>query len=706
MQSPQGMQNDMNSYYSYPAGASYNTMYDSQSPLNYAPQVSPTYYTPMQESLEDSTYGANGDQYQPTGYQPRDYDEFLNEYQTPDPIINSLPSELQSSTQASQPYHPPTQSRSEYAYPASPMAAIQDQMSNGQPTFMGDSNSNYGNDYQNIPAQASSTSPQPSQFPMSPMQTIQDQLSKNPYQSLFTEDSNLNNGYNNQNNPTQVPSMINIQPLQPSMTNSQPLQPSMTNAQPLQPSMTNSQLLQPSMTPMEAIDDQLTKSSQSFQSQVQPNPGLKPLNQMLANGNNEEKKLEPYSSPTSFFKSPVSNPFSQINSPQDSTDSTNKPSTSLPPSSFITNQNLMPSYNDYLADNFFKTEPQGDSMNDPSLNPLPDSGNTKSGLETQLDSFFSSPPPASSTGPQNKNGTPKKANGKLENIELDESVILNDLAKYEKSFNVDVESTKSGKEDHSDILTYANPNDIYLPKLPPVQSSGTIETNVPNNINSLNKSPTSNPVPNYNATPNSNQLLSSLFNFNLNKMFSNQMPSAIPNNNYSNSFGTNVDQKQMASKDNNPPRSNADKNGYIYKQVDLMDSPQYTSSWSLLKSDYNLDNNRINGNPPINTPEIPSQFNQYYNQDASIPSLNNMSVQNMMFTVSNGIYVPSGATKVIFDVTRANFPRIPVIQQIQLTYVITKAIALGLRAISNSKSNKSFSVSSLRNVSNYSLTFV
>lgn len=764
------MTNDINSYYNYPSpDPAYNTMYDNETPLNYSPQMTSAYYNSMPESLEDPTYGYDdgtyGDQYQYAN-QPMEYDDYLNTYQSMDPtIINSQSSTLQPLTPAPQPYYPPTQSRSDLAVPTppmSPMEMIQDYLSKSQyqSTPTGDTNSNNEYNNQNSQIQASSMSNlQPSQPSTPPMEVIQDKFSKNEYQSPPMGEINSNNGNNNQNNQIQTSSMSNSQPSQSSMTPieiiedqlyknqfqstptgekiSQPSQPSISQMDMIQGQSFNNQYqstptgetnsnygnnnqnnpiqaassmssLQPPpslKTPIEIIQDQLFKSPQSLQSQVQPNFELKPLDQISTNSNNQEKKPEQVASPIPFFTSPLSNPLSQINLPQD-TNSINKPIIFQSQPSFITDQNVMPSNNDFQTNNFFKTEPQADSINDLSSNPLPDSGNAKSVMEMNLENYFTLPQP------QNQLGTPNKENNKLDNLEFDESGILNELAKYDKSYNVDLESSKIGKEDQNDLLIFANPNDIHVQKLPPVQSTSITETDVPDNNDLFTTLPTSNPQPKYNDAFNLNQLLSSLFMYNQNKIFPNQQPTGMFNNFYNNPLNTNVDKKQDTLT-NVKPSSATDNNGYNYKQIDLTSPSLYTSSWSLLKPNYNPINqqpsrNNVNKNinSSKNTPERPLQYSQNYNQDVSIPPLNNFSMKNTVATISNTMYVPSGATKVIFDVTRANFPNIPVIQQIQLTYVITKSIARGLRKIFIKKSNILFSVSSSRNVTSYSHIFV
>lgn len=69
-------------------------------------------------------------------------------------------------------------------------------------------------------------------------------------------------------------------------------------------------------------------------------------------------------------------------------------------------------------------------------------------------------------------------------------------------------------------------------------------------------------------------------------------------------------------------------------------------------------------------------------------SSDNLLAQNTIAAISNALQVPMHGTKLIFDVTRSNFPNVPIIQQLSFMKSIVQSIVTGLRKAVNSIRNR------------------
>lgn len=69
-------------------------------------------------------------------------------------------------------------------------------------------------------------------------------------------------------------------------------------------------------------------------------------------------------------------------------------------------------------------------------------------------------------------------------------------------------------------------------------------------------------------------------------------------------------------------------------------------------------------------------------------SSDNLLAQNTIAAISNALQVPMYGTKLIFDVTRSNFPNVPIIQQLSFMKSIVQSIVTGLRKAVNSIRNR------------------
>jgi len=281
----------------------------------------------------------------------------------------------------------------------------------------------------------------------------------------------------------------------------------------------------------------------------------------------------------------------------------------------------------------------------------------------------------------------------IENLEFDES-LENGLSKFAKSDPVNTENLENSNQDKPKLSVFANPNDIHILQIPPVQTPTSDNSNSNNNY-LLNLPPAvipwyKPPFPNIvdyytQQSALNNQLPSSLLNSYQNPSFYSQIP-MYPINNYNfnqqDAYST-VGQNQMTSNIQFPDLSqnvnqpsSKDNTGCIYKKVDLKNPPpDSTNSWLLLNKDYTRNSNQNNGYTSYDGITRTSIF--------GTPST---SFQNNMMPM-NSLNVPLGWTKAIFDVTRANFPRAPLSQIVRLTEAVVQSVMHSFQLTMNTVMN-------------------
>lgn len=291
-----------------------------------------------------------------------------------------------------------------------------------------------------------------------------------------------------------------------------------------------------------------------------------------------------------------------------------------------------------------------------------------------------------------------------ENKSFDMSEVISGFQMNDQSYNFNNENSNIAKVDSENLRIYANPNDIHIPKLPPVppKTNAAVPSGGPTGGLS-NPPPMGNPRP-YDPRPNGagdplglnpNQQSGPLFN-NGQSMFPKP-----PNWNYPPPQGSlpgNGQKLQIAVPGGASGHRPTGNDGNTYKQFDLSKPQEHTTSWALMSNDYS---NRPrpdqpsnggyypsgSGNSPVSDPTgMPANFGQNHNQQIfNRPSSNdNALIQNMMTTISEALRAPLSGTQAVFDVTQSNFPGMQVSQQIRMTYAIVQTITQNLRRILNS----------------------
>jgi len=284
----------------------------------------------------------------------------------------------------------------------------------------------------------------------------------------------------------------------------------------------------------------------------------------------------------------------------------------------------------------------------------------------------------------------------LENKEFYQPNILNGLAIYDQSDNGNAEDSRDTKKDDVNPYNYANSNDIHIQSMSPTDHSGF------NNVNLVNPSPQTtwsyiqrpNNIEAQQSNANPNQsLLNPLFN-----SYHNQIPTYTLNNNNQFDALSSVDKNRMninKLSDINDNQSNPNNiKRYMYKRVDLMNSPLSTSSWSLPKHDYSKklqlkQNNgyQSNNNNILGTSSL---FNPNHKIVNSLPSSNDMFVQNMKAAIPNYVQIPKNETMAVFDVTHLYFPNSQLSEQVNLTYAVIQSTIAGLQMMLNTIVNSLF----------------
>jgi len=462
----------------------------------------------------------------------------------------------------------------------------------------------------------------------------------------------------------------------------------------------NSSILQ-SHSSSQKDDDKLS----NLNKHLIPNQQLKPLSPPLQSISNSPSQSQIHSSQPSLSLNPINNsnliPNENVLQDQDNTNNSH---------SYIQNdiqfENVTPKLpsNDWLNKgvennphsnliNFNSSNvnvPQ--FLNDYSSPSLSENSNLSQKIENKITQPIIKP----NKKPEMSNEVIHELFSSLENKEFDRPNILNGLAIYDQSHNGNAEDFKDTKKDDAKPYNYANPNDIHIQLMNPIDNSGFNNVDLVNPLPlttwSYIQRPNNIEAQQSNANPN-RPLLNSLFN-----SYHNQLPTYKSNNNNQLDALSSVDKNRMninklSGINNNQSRPNNIK-GYMYKQVDLMNSPLFTSSWSLPKHDYSkkLQLKQNNGYPSNNNNILgtSSMFNPNQEIVNSPPSSNDMFVQNIKTAISNYVQIPKYETMAVFDVTHLYFPNSQLSEQVNLTYAVIQSTIVGLRMMLNTIINSLF----------------